>query len=67
VSASVGTAIIVTVLTQAESIAEQSGDQYPGITGANTAFLVLSVITLIGLILSFFIKNSKPYDEKESE
>ncbi|WP_208587793.1 MDR family MFS transporter [Gracilibacillus suaedae] len=67
VSASVGTAIIVTVLTQAESIAEQSGDQYPGITGANTAFLVLSIITLIGLILSFFIKNRKPYDEKESD
>ena len=59
VSASVGTAIIVTVLTQAESIAEQSGDQYPGITGANTAFLVLSIITLIGLILSFFISNRR--------
>ncbi|WP_163582436.1 MDR family MFS transporter [Gracilibacillus saliphilus] len=67
VSASVGTAIIVTVLTQAESIAEQSGDQFPGITGANTAFLVLSIITLIGLILSFFIKNSKPYDEEEGD
>ncbi|MGP4040012.1 MDR family MFS transporter [Gracilibacillus sp. D59] len=67
VSASVGTAIIVTVLTQAESIAEQSGKPYPGITGANTAFLVLSIITLIGLFLSFFIKNRKPYDEEEGD
>ncbi|QGH33007.1 DHA2 family efflux MFS transporter permease subunit [Gracilibacillus salitolerans] len=64
VSASVGTAIIVTVLTQAESIAEQSGDLYPGIAGANMAFLVLSIITLIGLILSFFIKKSRPYEEE---
>ncbi len=67
VSASVGTAIIVTVLTQAESIAEQSGDLYPGIAGANMAFLVLSIITLIGLILSFFIKKSRPYEEEEGD
>ncbi|SFL94358.1 drug resistance transporter, EmrB/QacA subfamily [Gracilibacillus orientalis] len=67
VSASVGTAIIVTVLTQAESLAKQSGELHPGITGANTAFLVLSIITLIGLILSFFIKKSRPYEEEKGD
>ncbi|MGN8647190.1 DHA2 family efflux MFS transporter permease subunit [Gracilibacillus sp. HCP3S3_G5_1] len=67
VSASVGTAIMVTILTQAQSIAEQSGDAHPGITGANTAFLVLSIITLVGLILSFFVKNSRPYKEEEGD
>ncbi|WP_058305905.1 DHA2 family efflux MFS transporter permease subunit [Gracilibacillus massiliensis] len=65
VSASVGTAIIVTVMTTSESIATESGAAFPAITGANTAFLVLSIITLVGLILSFFIKNSKPIDPEE--
>ncbi|GAB2565937.1 MDR family MFS transporter [Gracilibacillus alcaliphilus] len=60
VAASVGTAILVTVMTQTESIAENAGRDFPGIVGANTAFLVLSIITLIGLVLSFFVKNSRP-------
>ncbi|SHN30966.1 DHA2 family efflux MFS transporter permease subunit [Gracilibacillus kekensis] len=65
VSASVGTAIIVTVMTTSESIAKEGGAAYPAITGANTAFLVLSIITLAGLILSLFIKNSKPINPEE--
>ncbi|WP_066187791.1 MULTISPECIES: DHA2 family efflux MFS transporter permease subunit [Gracilibacillus] len=65
VSASVGTAIMVTVMTQTEAIAEQAEKAFPAIVGANTAFLVLSIITLIGLGLSFFVKNSRPTDIDE--
>ncbi|MDX8046402.1 DHA2 family efflux MFS transporter permease subunit [Gracilibacillus sp. S3-1-1] len=63
VSASVGTAIMVTIMTQAETIAENAGNLYPGIQAANTAFLVLAVITTVGLVLSFFVKNYKPNEE----
>lgn len=62
VAASVGTAIIVTVMTTSERIAENAGEIYPKISGANTAFLVLSIITLIGLVLSFFVTNKKPIE-----
>ncbi|SER35822.1 drug resistance transporter, EmrB/QacA subfamily [Gracilibacillus ureilyticus] len=62
VSASVGTAVIVTVLTTTETAAERSGDPFPGIVGSNVAFLVLSIITVAGLVISFFIKNSRPSD-----
>ncbi|WP_163539458.1 DHA2 family efflux MFS transporter permease subunit [Gracilibacillus sp. YIM 98692] len=67
VSASVGTAILVTVMTTAEGAAENSEKEFPGIYGANTAFLVLSIITLIGLVLSFFVKNSRPSDLENQE
>ncbi|MFC4402143.1 DHA2 family efflux MFS transporter permease subunit [Gracilibacillus xinjiangensis] len=62
VSASVGTAILVTVLTTTETAAEQNGDPFPGIVASNVAFLVLSIITTIGLVITFFIKNSRPSD-----
>ncbi|KAB8137885.1 multidrug efflux MFS transporter [Gracilibacillus oryzae] len=62
VSASVGTAILVTVLTTTERAAEQNGEPFPGIIGSNTAFMVLSIVTVIALVVSFFVKNSRPSD-----
>jgi EmrB/QacA subfamily drug resistance transporter len=60
VSASIGTAVLVTVLTTSESIAEKSGEAFPGIVGSNTAFLWLSILTLVGLIVSFFVRYKQP-------
>ncbi len=62
VFASVGTAIMVSIMTTAQQKAQTSGEAFPGIVGANTAFLVLSFVTLAGFIVSLFIKNSKPSD-----
>ncbi|UOQ49227.1 DHA2 family efflux MFS transporter permease subunit [Gracilibacillus caseinilyticus] len=68
VSASVGTAIYVTILTQSQAAAEQSGKALPAIEAFNTTFMVLSIVTMVGLILSFFIKKSRPADlEEEGE
>ncbi|WP_332692696.1 MDR family MFS transporter [Halalkalibacter lacteus] len=66
-AASVGTAILVTVMTTTAMSAEHRPDiSYPDIHGVNIAFLVVSVLSLIGLILSFFIKYGK-YGENEFE
>ncbi|ENH96318.1 putative MFS-type transporter [Gracilibacillus halophilus YIM-C55.5] len=67
VAASVGTAVLVTVMTTAETASKQSGDPFPAIYGANMAFLVLSIITLVGFILSLFIKNTRPADIAEED
>lgn len=72
IAASVGTAILVTVMTTAAETAEQRPEiSYPDIHGANIAFIVVSLLSLLGLIISFFIKNSRPseveMEEKEGE
>lgn len=60
IAASVGTAILVTVMTTTAETAKQRPDiPYPDMYGANVAFMVISSLTLVGLILSFFIKNER--------
>lgn len=60
VAASVGTAILVTVMTTTAETAQKRPEiSYPDMYGANVAFMVVSILTLIGLILSFFIKNER--------
>jgi EmrB/QacA subfamily drug resistance transporter len=67
IAASVGTAILVTVMTTvAGNAANKPEIPYPDIYGANMAFIVVSVLSLIGLIISFFIKNEKA-EEAETE
>lgn len=67
-ASSVGTAILVTVMTTSEASAELRPDiTDPGIHGVNIAFIVVAVLTLVGLILSFFIKDSKPAEEDNQE
>ncbi|UOE96176.1 MDR family MFS transporter [Alkalihalobacillus sp. LMS39] len=57
VAASVGTAILVTVMTTTKQRAESQGHlDYPDIYGVNMAFIVLSVLTLLALIVALFIK-----------
>ncbi|MCL7748312.1 DHA2 family efflux MFS transporter permease subunit [Halalkalibacter alkaliphilus] len=69
IAASVGTAILVTVMTTTSMNAEARPDiAYPDIHGANVAFIVVAVLSLLALIASFFVKYSKNDDEmKENE
>lgn len=58
IAASVGTAILVTVMTTTAENAETRPEiSYPDMYGANVAFMVVSILSLLALILSFFIKR----------
>ena len=66
VAASVGTAALITTMTSAEeSAAQGTAVAYPDIYGANVALMVVAVLSMIGIILSFFVKNSKGQAEAE--
>ncbi|GHH98907.1 DHA2 family efflux MFS transporter permease subunit [Neobacillus kokaensis] len=68
IAASVGTAILVTVMTTTSEAAKQNPDiAYPDIHGANIAFIVVSILSLLGLILSFFIKYSRQADDEAAD
>jgi EmrB/QacA subfamily drug resistance transporter len=60
VAASVGTAVLVTVMTTTESTVEASpAIPYPDIYGANIALMVVTGLSAIALLLSFTIKDRK--------
>jgi len=64
VAASIGTALIVTVMTSMEGFASQNpAIERPDIYGVNVAFIVVTVLSFIGVILSFFIKKTSPEEE----
>ena len=66
IAASVGTAILVTVMTTTAEGAKQRPDiANPDMYGANIAFMVVSVLSLLGLILSFFIKHNRQAEDEE--
>ncbi|MGG1573076.1 DHA2 family efflux MFS transporter permease subunit [Fictibacillus sp. NRS-1165] len=68
IAASVGTAILVTVMTTTEETAKHSpGIAHPDIYGANIAFMVVSVLSLIGIVLTFFIPSKKEAAEGTEE
>ncbi|HLQ98411.1 MAG TPA: MFS transporter, partial [Candidatus Dormibacteraeota bacterium] len=60
VAASIGTAVLVTVMT-ITTTASQSNPNIddPSIHGVNVALIVLTFISAIGIVLSFFIDKSK--------
>lgn len=61
IAASVGTAILVSIMTSITLTGDQRPDiSYPDIQGANIAFIVLAVLSLLSLFVSLFIKDSKP-------
>ncbi|TLS36172.1 DHA2 family efflux MFS transporter permease subunit [Pseudalkalibacillus caeni] len=64
IAASVGTAILVTVMTTTEDAATGTDIANPDIFGAKIAFIVVGLLSLIGLIISIFIKNSRPSEEE---
>lgn len=64
IAASVGTAILVTVMTTSEDRAISSKIANPDIYGANVAFIVVLVLSLAGLIISYFVKDTKSTGER---
>ncbi|WP_416150428.1 MDR family MFS transporter [Salipaludibacillus sp. HK11] len=67
VAASIGTAILVTVMT---TTALNTGDNAGAsdlIHGVNIAFWVATILILIGLIMSFFIKKTTPAEERAAK
>ncbi|WP_079526629.1 DHA2 family efflux MFS transporter permease subunit [Halobacillus hunanensis] len=68
IAASVGTAILVTIMTMTAQSAQQAPSiSNPGIHGVNVAFMVIAVLSLIGIILSIFVKRTYPPAEEEFE
>lgn len=67
IAASVGTAILVTVMTTSEETAATKSIANPDIYGANVAFIVVELLSLAGLIISIFIKDRKPSEEVEKK
>lgn len=64
VAASIGTAILVTVMT---TTAQHSTVNHSNIYGVNIAFMVVAFLSLIGFILAFFIKKTTPEIEENHE
>ncbi|WP_102348596.1 DHA2 family efflux MFS transporter permease subunit [Bacillus sp. Marseille-P3661] len=61
IASSVGTAVLVTVMTTATKLAEQKPEiAFPDIHGVNIAFIVVTILSFIGLLTSIFIKNRQP-------
>src|SRR5699024_4164431 len=68
IAASVGTAILVTIMTMTAQNAQQvSSIPNHGIHGVNVAFLVIAVISFIAIILSFFVKKTYLSTDNEFE
>lgn len=66
IAASIGTALIVTVMTTtAQHASQQAKVLNPLIHGINVAFIVITVLSLIGVILAFFIKKVHPSVEEK--
>ncbi|RLL43763.1 DHA2 family efflux MFS transporter permease subunit [Oceanobacillus piezotolerans] len=59
IAASVGTAILVTVMTNSETAAGSRGVVNPDIYGVNIALMVVALLSLAGLIISYFIKEKQ--------
>ncbi|ELK48435.1 DHA2 family efflux MFS transporter permease subunit [Halobacillus sp. ACCC02827] len=71
IAGSIGTALLVTVMTNASKDYTPSAGEQPQnimsnalIHGIDVAFLVATIIAIVGLLLSFFIKG-KPKKEKK--
>ncbi|GGF23413.1 putative MFS-type transporter YcnB [Halobacillus andaensis] len=66
IAASVGTAILVTVMTTTAMTAEQQQTtETPEIFGVNFAFMVVTALTFIALILSIFVRRTSPPTDEE--
>lgn len=64
VGASVGTAILVTVMTTTGETAARADIPNPAIYGVNVAFIVITVLAFVGLLTSFFVRDSKISQEE---
>ncbi|MFA9556968.1 MDR family MFS transporter [Evansella sp. AB-rgal1] len=64
VGASIGTAMLVTVMTTSSQAASNTNVANPDIFGANTAFMIITGMSLVGLGMSFFITKTYPQEEE---
>ncbi|MBC5636101.1 DHA2 family efflux MFS transporter permease subunit [Ornithinibacillus sp. BX22] len=64
IAASVGTAILVTVMTTSEESAASREIVNPDIYGANVAFIVVAALSLVGLLIALFIKDKRQSQEE---
>src|SRR5699024_6191679 len=64
VAASIGTAMLITVMTGAALRTGKAADPSDLIRGVNVAFYVTTALTVIALALSFFIKGTTPAEER---
>ncbi|MCT2536184.1 DHA2 family efflux MFS transporter permease subunit [Aquibacillus koreensis] len=67
VAASIGTAILVTVMTSTALNTGENAMPSDLIHGVNVAFYVASALSVIGLVLSFFIKGTTPAEERAAQ
>ncbi|MDG5785975.1 DHA2 family efflux MFS transporter permease subunit [Evansella sp. AB-P1] len=65
VAASIGTAMLVTIMTTTALQTGATATPNEMIHGVNIAFLVATIITLVGFILSFFIKGTTPAEDRK--
>lgn len=64
IAASIGTALLVTVMTSAALDTGENPDPSAMIHGVNVAFMVAGIISLLGLVLSFFVKGTTPAEDR---
>lgn len=67
VAASIGTAILVTVMTTMALDTGETATSSDLIHGVNIAFWVTSFITLVGFIMAFFIKGTTPAEDRVAD
>lgn len=65
VSASIGTALLVTVMTA--TVTDADAGVAAAIRGVNNAFIVSAVLAAIGMVLTFFVRGTKPSTLRERE
>lgn len=64
VAASIGTAILVTVMSAAALDSSANAQPYELIHGVNIAFYVATGLSAIGFVLSFFMKGTNPSEDR---
>lgn len=73
IAASIGTAMLITVMTGTSLATQTSSDPTGHIHGVNIAFIVATILSLIGFVLAFYVKdikvetNSKPLPAERNE
>ncbi|MCJ7843178.1 DHA2 family efflux MFS transporter permease subunit [Lederbergia sp. NSJ-179] len=67
VGSSIGTALLITIMTNSTASAVQQKLSYPMIHGVSVAFTVAGILALSALVMSFFIKSSKTNKEDIEE
>ncbi|RSL30233.1 DHA2 family efflux MFS transporter permease subunit [Salibacterium salarium] len=65
-AASIGTAVLVTTMTTTtEAVNGSTAIEHPAIFGAQVAFFLIALLTVIALILSFQLKKTYPPTDEE--